>query len=235
MTRRFALLPIVALASLIGCSESPPASPASGGASGSGGSSGSGGAAGTAPIGGPPEIVQVLVSGALDNNDKSVTLAVDVTDPDGLADISGGKLYSADKAQFLGPFTQLSAGTYSATISWQSLNDVSPVAFPKGSSVSRSVLIEFSDMAGGLASKEQALTLSCAGCGPECLACGVCKLDPGCNICDLSGKTKTCTELCNSVGMTCACSYPSCQNFTCAIGTCDSPCPSGASCSCRCE
>jgi len=115
------LLHAVLVVGLFGCSESPPEGDASGGGSGGGGTGGNAGSAGMGGGESGPAITQVLVTGALDVDTKSVTLTVDVVDPDGQGDIVGGKLYTKDKAKFLGPFSQVSAGTFSYSLSWQAL------------------------------------------------------------------------------------------------------------------
>ncbi len=71
-----------------------------------------------------PVIKNVLLSGALDGDLATVKLTVDVTDPDGLSDIAGGKLFSKDKSKFLGAFTQLSGGTFTTDLTWKTVNEV---------------------------------------------------------------------------------------------------------------
>jgi hypothetical protein len=220
----------------LACSSSDAAKADAGTASddGAAGMSGAGGAAEAGPLG-PPVITNVLVSGVLNADTASVTLTVDVTDPDGLDDIVGGKLFSPDKQQFFGAFSQLSGGTFDFTLSWKALNDAHPVVFAKGSSTVRYVLIEFNDASGLVGSMQEPLSLSCAVCGPDCVGCGTCKSQATCAMCEPAPSTtpKTCNDFCAAYAMTCACGYPSCAIPQCYTA-CDAPCPSDTGCACGC-
>jgi len=218
---------VFACGAALACSE-PPSD-----GSGTGGSPASGGVSGAAGSANPsPKILSVLVSGKLDGEQASVKLTVDVTDPDGLSDIAGGKLYSQDKSKFLGAFTQLSAGTFAADLTWKALNDVEALVFKAGASTTRFVLVEFLDAASNSVSQEQALEVSCAACGPNCKACGKCT-SGACTICEPKLTWSTCDLFCKSLGFQCTCAYQQCGDSVCAINGCADPC-GATGCACDC-
>ncbi len=229
VAKLLAVCPLVAVA--LACSSSPaPAAADSGGA----GMSQEASVPDTS-TGAPPAIVDVLVTGTLDDDTAQATLTVDVSDPDGLQDIAGGKAYSPDKKTFFGAFTQLSAGTFALTIGWQQLSDADPVVFGVGESATRDVLVEFADAAGHVATATQTLKLSCAGCLGQCHACGSCTTDAWCGVCAStpSPDIKTCTDFCGHAGMACYCAYGACNSGTCVVGSCGAPCAaSGCACGC---
>lgn len=226
-SRRHSPLVGAVLVCAVACSESSPDGSGTGGSPASGGVAG---ASGSANLG--PEILGVLVSGELDGDLASVSLTVDVTDPDGLADIAGGKLYSKDKSKFLAAFTQLSAGTFTADVTWKALNDLEAVVFKAGGSTTRSVLIEFSDAASNSASREQQLEVSCAACGAGCMACGKCTTGT-CTMCEATLTWSTCDLFCQSFGFNCSCAYQQCGDPACAVNGCADPCgPTGCACDC---
>ncbi|MCK6533161.1 MAG: hypothetical protein L6Q84_09325 [Polyangiaceae bacterium] len=214
----------LAALSVLACSEAPPDPAGSGGAAGAAGAPADAGD-------GAPVIASVLVSGALDYDDRSVTLTVDVNDPDGLADIVGGKLYSKDKSKFLGAFDQVSGGTFTKTVSWLALNDVEPIILGVGAKTTRTVLIEFSDTTHKGASVEQSLELSCAACA-NCKACGKCTAGK-CTLCEPSLSAVDCAVFCSSLGMMCSCAYSACGDTACAVNGCNDPCPASG-CACEC-
>ena len=147
-----------------------------------------------------PVIKNVLLSGALDGGLATVKLTVDVTDPDGLSDIAGGKLFSKDKSKFLGAFAQLSGGTFTTDLTWKTVNEVETILLTEGATTTRFVLIELTDAASNTASREQQVELSCAGCGATCIACGKCPSggDPACAV-------NGCADSCGPTGCACDC------------------------------
>lgn len=215
---------------VLACSETQSEPASSGGAAGAAGAS-AGGNAGAGGSDGAPVIASVLVSGGLDYDDRSVTLTVDVNDPDGLVDIVGGKLFSKDKAKFLGAFNQVSGGTFTKSVSWLELNDSEPVVLGVGAKTTRTVLIEFTDTTQRSASVEQSLELSCAACA-DCKACGKCTAGK-CTMCEPSLTAVDCSAFCASFGMLCSCSYSACGNTACAVNGCSDPCPA-TGCACEC-
>lgn len=215
---------------VLACSETPSDAASSGGSAGQGGTS-AGGSAGTGGSPGAPVISGVLVTGALDDDSKSVTLTVDVSDPDGLADIAGGKLFAKDKSKFLGAFNQVSGGTFTQSVSWEALNDVETVVLGLGAKTTRTVLIEFTDTTQQSASVEQSLELSCAACA-NCKACGKCTAGI-CTMCDPASVAVDCSAFCSGFGMMCSCAYSACGNTACAVNGCADPCPA-TGCACGC-
>lgn len=219
---------------LAACSSTPTAE--SPDAAGGGAGTSAEAAAPDAGTGSPPEITDVLVSGKLDDTPAIVTLTVDVSDPDGLQDIAGGKAFSPDKQTFFAAFSQLSAGTFEAAIGWQQLSDADPVVFGVGGSVTRDVLIQFTDVAGHVVTKTQSLQLTCAACLGQCRACGKCTTELWCPVCTQtpSPDVKTCNDLCATAGMACYCASAACNSATCVVGSCGAACPSSG-CACGCD
>lgn len=211
----------------LACSESSSETSGTGGSPASGGAAGAAGSANQSPV-----ILSILVSGELDGDAASVELTVDVTDPDGLSDIAGGKLYSEDKSKFLGAFTQLSAGTFTADVTWKVLNDLETIVFKAGASATRTVLVEFSDSASNAVSQEQQLEVSCAACGAGCTACGKCT-SGACTMCEPTLTWSTCDLYCQSHGFKCYCAYQKCGDAACAVNGCADPC-GAAGCACDC-
>jgi len=156
---------------------------------------------------------------------ESVVFTATLSDPDGLDDIAGGTLATADGAFTYGPFVAAGQeGTYSITVSWSAIDQVETIEFEDGS-IERVFRAEFFDSMGKNASKDTSITLSCEGGGAcdgackdfqsdggNCGSCGnVC--DGGCEnaMClpvfgeciDMSSGFDSCGDYCQGAGQLC--------------------------------
>ena len=76
-----------------------------------------------ANVGGPPEIVSLEGSmSALSSRIAVVSITAQVVDPDGLDDLVGGLARDAADDALIGPFVQLSGGTFELGLAWVQLD-----------------------------------------------------------------------------------------------------------------
>ena len=175
---------------------------------------------------GAPEITSLSIAGALDDSTKSVTVVADVWDPQGLADISGGKIYFGPT--LLGAMEQKGPGTYSFELSWLMLNNAELIKIAPSATIQRKLSIAFSDVAGHTTYKEHVLQLSCAAAGEALGACGSCQAyQPGetvksfadcvTRVCVAPGQN--CRQACEAQGLACL-STLKCWSQDCANTYC---------------
>lgn len=191
----------------------------------------------TAPAEGAPVFLSFVANVATLTQDETVTFTAILTDPDGVADIVGGSLYSADESLQFGAFTaEGQPGTYTIALSWAQIHQTDPIEF-EGGELPRGFRAVFFDQAANKATSDVELKLVCAGgaaCGGACtdlavdgLNCGTCGhvCDGGENACG-SGAClpafgpcvgydeglETCAAVCQAAGETCVAG--ACDNNT---------------------
>lgn len=180
-----------------------------------------------APVGEADNAAPVILSlgtsvSALTQGDQVVFSAV-VTDPDGIDDVIGGTLTSADGAIHYGAFaTAAQEGAYSLTLTWDAIDQAQRLEFT--GETTRTLVAAFFDSAGHQVVDETELRLFCdegAACAGACTdlggdarhcgACGrACADDGGCvagtcfawSTCYENGTT--CDDLCAAAGRSCA-------------------------------
>lgn len=125
----------------------------------------------------------------------SVVFTAVLTDPDGIDDLIGGSLTSADGTVQYGSFaTSGQEGSYSITVTWDALNQVESISF--GTMGSRELRAVFFDVAGNMVERTTTLQLTCGGlaaCDGECA--------PGCAA--VSDMRIACQEVCATYDGTC--------------------------------
>ncbi|MCY0987871.1 hypothetical protein OV203_12100 [Nannocystis sp. ILAH1] len=160
--------------------------------------------------------------------DESVTFNAILTDPDGVADIVGGTLRSADESLEFGVFVAAGQpGAYSLSLSWAQIHQTQPIEFDSGESP-RGFRAVFFDQGGLKATDDLTLDLVCAGgaaCDGNCtdlaldgLNCGTCgrTCDAGEDGCESGACVpnwsrcvnyneglETCMVICQEIGETC--------------------------------
>ncbi|MCY1053576.1 hypothetical protein [Nannocystis sp. SCPEA4] len=178
---------------------------------------------GTAPVEGAPEFLSFGTNVATLTQDESVTFNAILTDPDGVADIVGGTLRSADESLEFGVFVAAGQpGAYSISLSWAQIHQTEPIEFDGGESP-RGFRAVFFDQGGNKATDELTLDLVCAGgaaCDGTCtdlaadgLNCGTCgsACDAGEDACEAGD---------------CLPSWSQCINYTDGLNTCSAACES---------
>jgi hypothetical protein len=178
------------------------------------GEGGEGEGEGELPIDTPPDpqgprIISLDLSTTTLNDSQSASLVVVVTDPDGVDDIVGPVLSDAATGTTLGVLTSSGPGTFTATISWSLWTSTAPIEFVRGT-VSKSIRVRFSDVAGHSVTQTRTLTMTCGGepacdnvcgnvrCGDECSGAGGPVSDD--DVCTFCGTG------CSSCANGCACS-----------------------------
>jgi len=183
---------------------------------------------GTSSVEGGPMFLTFSANVATLTQDESVAFTAILTDPDGVTDIVGGSLRSADESIEFGPFAaDGQPGSYSFSLSWAQLHQAQPIEFESESPrVFRAV---FFDQGGHKATGDVAIDLVCAAgaaCDGACtdltldgLNCGTCghSCDGGEDSCEagvcgpafsrcinFDEGLETCTTVCQSLGETCA-------------------------------
>lgn len=182
----------------------------------------------TGAEGGGPIIVSFQTNVSQLTEGESVTFTVVLTDPDGVDDIIGGTLSSADGSIGYGPFVVAGPpGTYSIELSWAEIHQAEPIEF-EGTATGRTFRAEFFDQATHETSKDVDLELHCDGlaaCDGVCTDlmsepqhCGACARvcdgeDPACEGGEcgpalsecfaMAEGFDTCAAYCPSVGETC--------------------------------
>ncbi|MCY1061722.1 hypothetical protein [Nannocystis sp. SCPEA4] len=183
---------------------------------------------GTSSVEGGPMFLSFSTNVPTLTQDESVTFTAILTDPDGVTDIVGGSLRSADDSLDFGPFVAAGQpGTYSISLSWTQIHQTEAIEFEGGDS-SRMFRAVFFDQAALKAVEEVSLDLVCAGgaaCGGICtdlaldgLNCGACEFtcDGGSDACEsgaclpawsacvnFDDGLETCSAVCQAVGETC--------------------------------
>jgi hypothetical protein len=222
----FAGLIVTGLVVGAGCGPSSSASddddnrrPGSNASSGAGGSGPSGSGGGTTEPGGPV-LGDVSVSATTLTPEESLTFVVEVTDPDGGADIEGGELKD-DAGAVYAPFLKNGGGnTYALTLDWYAVDTVSSISFASGEGASRAFVVEFVDKAGHVATSNVTVDLRCyldwGYCNNECVDtdasadhCGACNNaclcnNGSCEGCSALAAPTTCETLCAAAGDTCS-------------------------------
>lgn len=158
---------------------------------------------------------------------ESVTFTALLTDPDGLDDLVGGSLLSESEAIDYGPLVAAGQpGSYSISLSWAQIHQSDPIAF-ENAEPPRVFRARFFDQKGNKAVKDAEILLTCVGgsaCAGTCTDlgldgtnCGTCGHACASMGCEQGGCTpvwsecfaaadgfNTCSEICKSVGETCA-------------------------------
>ncbi|MFY0533275.1 hypothetical protein [Nannocystis pusilla] len=156
----------------------------------------------------------------------SFTVTAILTDPDGVDDIVGGSLLNVDGSAEFGPFIAAGTeGTYSVTLSWAQIHQAESIHFENmvesrdfnarffdqaGNSTTKTVSVSLECESGsaceGVCTDLSSDTINCGTCGHPCsLACVAGKCGPSWSQC-IGGDDgfSTCTQVCQSVGQTCA-------------------------------
>lgn len=149
----------------------------------------------------PPDIVRASAGGGTITQDETVTVTVEVQDPDGSTDVAGGVLLDGAGHE-LGAFERVDAGDrWEAAVAWWDLHAIDDISFVGGEQ--RTLVIRFTDLAAHLVETELTLSLTCEE-GDACS--GICVgLDFD-------------AENCGSCGRTCPASTY--EPGYCAFGTC---------------
>ena len=181
----------------------------------------------------PPQLFSLTTDVTKLTANESVRFTAVLTDADGVDDVAGGWLYSADGETLYGVFVATEPqGTYELTLSWDEVHDASAIEFEDHEI--RRFLAEFADNAGGAVQAVHDLTLHCGGiaaCGGACVDLVG---DPdNCGRCNNRCENEHGGELGVCAAATChimrACFPP--QQFNNCPAYCESV---GASCSERC-
>jgi hypothetical protein len=145
-----------------------------GGTSGSGGSGASGGSTGSGgapPAPDAPNILTLSTNLGSITEGESVLFTAIVTDPQGIEDVIGGTLRTTEGATYGAFATSAQEGAYSLNVTWDQMQQIASIDFPKPSSSPRKFVAEFFDQAGHTSAKEIEVQLTCNGdaaCGGEC-------------------------------------------------------------------
>jgi hypothetical protein len=158
---------------------------------------------------------------------ESLIFTALLTDPDGVSDIIGGSLLSEDEMIDYGPFVAAGqAGAFSISVSWSQIHQVAPISF-ENADLPTVFRARFFDQAGNAAIKDAGITLfcddgsacdgSCTDLGLDGFNCGACGHTCTSMSCESGACTptwsecaskadgfSTCSEICNSIGATCA-------------------------------
>jgi hypothetical protein len=109
----------------------------------------------------------------LDETDVLVISAV-VTDPDGIGDLIGGQLMTADGTSAYGAFaTDAAEGAYSLSLSWSAINSTDAINTDAGATTQRTFRATFFDTAGHSSYRDVTVGLRCslnsaAACNGAC-------------------------------------------------------------------
>lgn len=126
----------------------------------------------TMHVNGAPVIGNISPSGASVSPTETAHLVAEVSDPDGLGDLGGGRLEDQGGAR-VALFTAVGAGRYEVDVSWTALNAQTPIEFV--GSGSRSLVAVFFDTAGNETRAPVPLGLRCPESGDHPGACaGAC-------------------------------------------------------------
>lgn len=115
-----------------------------------------------------PQFVDVAVSPRGMSEGESVTVLVQITDPQGFDDIGGGRILDlADNVY--GNFSG-SGGSYQADLTWFQINDIEPITFTNGATLT--LIAEFFDGDGHVSKQSFSVELDCDGATACDGACG---------------------------------------------------------------
>jgi hypothetical protein len=139
----------------------------------------------TGTTSGAPMILLLAADGPEITENGDLVFTAQVTDPDGLDDLVGGLLKTADGLGVYGPFAQISEGTFQIYVTWDAIHGVQPIEFTEATP--RTFLAEFLDADSLTATSTVDVVLTCGDDG----ACdGVCTpLDDdedNCGSCDFA-------------------------------------------------
>jgi hypothetical protein len=199
-----------------------------------------------------PEILDFSRAPERITEDGQVVLTVTITDPQGFDDIGGGRVLD-EAGDSYGVFTG-SGGTYSATLTWQQINNVSPINFEQAQQ--RVFIAEFFDSDNNRTKQPFSLELHCDGqsaCDGTCAetrctdACDTFNCEPGTCVASYRLNTEdhcgacgnVCTEGNTCIDGDCACGRETTRCGDACVdlstnsehcGQCDNMCPSGQAC-----
>lgn len=120
---------------------------------------------------GGPQILSWAVSSMTLTPSRTIMISVVLTDPDGVDDLIGGTLLDLDGAAYGSFSTEASEGSYSLTLNWSGVNDVSPIT--GGGGLTRSLVARFFDVAGNRIDRVFDISLACVDAG-ETPCSGLC-------------------------------------------------------------
>ena len=107
----------------------------------------------------PPTVTQVLLSRTVILDTQSSRINLTVRDKNGLDDIVGAHLYSADGSFWFSSFVELSDGVFETSIDWASLHQDEPIQFDFP--IERGLLIVLLDNEGEVDEVPITITLQC--------------------------------------------------------------------------
>jgi len=118
-----------------------------------------------------PTILSLNVTATQITEGDTLGFQFRMSDPDGVSDISGGRLLSADGMYEYATIPKGDAeGLFVGSVTWDELNMYEDITFD--ATGTRDVLVEFTDASGGVASYPYTINLFCynesAACGGEC-------------------------------------------------------------------
>lgn len=174
-----------------------------------------------------PRIQSIAISSNTLTDSETATLTVVVTDPDGVEDIVGPLLIEPISSTTLGTLTSSGAGTFTATVSWNTWSSVDPVEFSGAAGDVRFVRVQFSDVAGHRVTSTERIQVVCDGGLPACDGrCGAVRCAGQDNTClDTEGSPISADGLCGICGQGCSSCASGCTCFN------ESPsCTGGADC-----
>ena len=167
-----------------------------------------------------PEILSLSSNLTTLGEFDNATVSAVVTDPDGVADLIGGVLLDPVSDSTYGAFNSTGAGTFTISVSWNSLGPVRTIDFD--GSATRVVRARFFDQAGNEAFGDLTFTLRCdeddGACDGRCGA-------ERCNGTCLSGEDLSSDANCGGCGVSCV--APEECTFVDAINEFGCECPGG--------
>ena len=128
---------------------------------------------GDMPVQGAPSVIDIQSEPSSLAEDGSITLTVQVADPDGLDDLVGGQLIDDASDTVLGAFTQISAGTFVGGTDWASVNAAEPIFFELEGT--RTLRVEFVDKDENVGALTIDVPYSCGASGFGVCGDGVCR------------------------------------------------------------
>lgn len=127
---------------------------------------------GAAPASGAPRFLSFGTNVTTITENESIVFTAVLTDPDGIDDLIGGSLTSADgTVQYGGFATSGQEGSYTLTLLWNQLHQVDDITF--GTKESRELRAAFFDVAGNEVERRLTIDLSCGGevaCSGRCVS-----------------------------------------------------------------
>jgi hypothetical protein len=184
-----------------------------------GGDGGSVDAGGSTP--GGPKILDLATDVAILTEGQSVTFTATVTDADGTGDLVGGTLKRPDGGATYGAFVQTGGGTFTLTVSWEKLHQVSAIEFTADQK--RSFRAVFTDVAGHEGFRDVDVQLTCPtdeACAGHCVDL---QSDPdNCGTCGHSCAGACTTGICAAAFSRCASAAEASCDAVCTAtgGTC---------------